>query len=64
MSNTGYQTPPIGVKPEKFALIDRAQELNAAIERYLAVGMTPEPEWADELGRIARRILEIEAGTK
>lgn len=62
VSNTGY--PPLGAKPEKFALYDRAEVLSAAIERYLAAGMAPRPEWADELGRIARRILEIEAGTK
>lgn len=55
---------PIGVKPEKFALYDRAQDLNAAIERYIAAGRPPKPEWGEELGRIAKRLQEIASKSK
>lgn len=54
--------PPIGLKPEWIWRTERGQELCEAIQRYLAAGEKPLPEWLDELAAHLRYLWTREPG--
>lgn len=53
-----YEKPPIGIMPKWLWEEQRLHDLHSAIQRYLDVGMTVNPEWIEEYNELSKRIRE------
>ncbi|CAJ0701612.1 hypothetical protein LMG19089_02882 [Ralstonia edaphis] len=49
MSPLNYLKPPLGLKPKHIHDKERAEEILAAIDRYVAARKVVPAEWIDEL---------------
>lgn len=62
-AQTGESTPvrpPLGLKPRKFWLEDRARDVCDAVRRHLDAGMVPPGKWTAELDALCS---ELEAAS-
>lgn len=44
-----FKKPPLGIKPRKFVVKERAIEIAEAVIRFVKADRAPLPEWIDEL---------------
>lgn len=58
-----FKKPPLGIKPRKFVVEERAIEIAEAVIRFIKAGRAPYTEWVDELKELANYLSRIDCSS-
>lgn len=59
MEHIDFVRPPLGVRPKFAWQIDRLEEIEEAIDRFMAAGYPIPLEWMDERNELVKILKEV-----